>query len=179
MPKLLHCPDCGELGYRRKVKRPEWRCREKSCGYEWDYEPDPLDSDEEQNSIQDNVDFSAVGGGRTPSAPELPLGPPAWLLEEIEREKLRPIRCPRCEKLTAYKTRMAPANHCTSCNYSWRGYGQWLKAELKGEENSAPIQVKKLGEDLGKIISPLAVPIYLAFLAGIAVLGAAVCNTLR
>ena len=58
MPKLLHCPDCGELGYRRKVKRPEWRCTEKSCGYEWDSEPEPLDSDEEQNSIEDNVDFS-------------------------------------------------------------------------------------------------------------------------
>ena len=41
MPKLLHCPNCGELGYRRKVKRPEWRCTEKSCGYEWDSEPDP------------------------------------------------------------------------------------------------------------------------------------------
>ena len=35
MPKLMHCPDCGDLGYRRKVKRPEWRCREEKCGYEW------------------------------------------------------------------------------------------------------------------------------------------------
>ena len=149
----------------------------KSCGYEWDYEPDPLDSGEEPSSIKDNVDFSAVGGGRTPSAPELPLGPSTWLLEEIERKKLQPIRCPRCEKLTAYTVTSSIPNWCLSCNYHWTGYGQWLKAELKGDNiTESPKQVKKLGEDLEKIISPLAVPLYLAFLAGIAILLGTVCN---
>ena len=30
----MRCPECGALGYSRKTKTPEWRCRE--CYREWD-----------------------------------------------------------------------------------------------------------------------------------------------
>ena len=29
-------PICGSQGYSRKTMTPEWRCRSRSCGYEWD-----------------------------------------------------------------------------------------------------------------------------------------------
>jgi len=32
----MRCPECGANGYSRKTKTPEWRCRSRSCGYEWD-----------------------------------------------------------------------------------------------------------------------------------------------
>ena len=38
-PTVEFCPDlkCGNRGYRRKTKTPEWRCGK--CGLKWD---DPL-----------------------------------------------------------------------------------------------------------------------------------------
>ena len=32
----MRCPICGSQGYSRKTMTPEWRCRSRSCGYEWD-----------------------------------------------------------------------------------------------------------------------------------------------
>ena len=32
----MRCTECGAPGYSRKTKTPEWRCRSRSCGYEWD-----------------------------------------------------------------------------------------------------------------------------------------------
>ena len=102
---------------------------------------------EEQNSIRDNVD---------------------------ELEKPRPIRCIKCEKLTAYKTHSDPPNHCTSCNYAWGGYGYWLQKSLTGEKYY--VREPKLIENLSKIINTLGVPLGLATMAGIAMLLGAVCN---
>ena len=30
----MRCPECGAVGYSRKTKTPEWRCRK--CAHEWD-----------------------------------------------------------------------------------------------------------------------------------------------
>jgi len=32
----MRCPECGANDYSRKTKTPEWRCRSRICGYEWD-----------------------------------------------------------------------------------------------------------------------------------------------